>query len=137
MSKKRLSAKKPFVLVVDDDKDARSIVVNFLKERHDCKFTEASDGEEAINFLKCHPCDFMILDIKMPKKDGIAVIKEAKKLDLKIDILVISGWASDDVLQEAIESGATDYLVKPVDLKVVSMKFSGMLQKKGYKTNKI
>jgi YesN/AraC family two-component response regulator len=137
MSKKRLSAKKPFVLVVDDDKDARSIVVNFLKERHDCEFTEASDGEEAINFLKYYPCDFMILDIKMPKKDGIAVIKEAKEINSKIDILVISGWASDDVSREAIESGATDYLVKPIDLKVISMKFSGMLQKKGYITNKI
>ncbi len=136
MSKIKSNIKKPFVLVVDDDKDARSIIVDFLKERHDCEFTEANDGEEAINFLKCHPCDFMILDIKMPKKDGIAVIVEAKEINSKIDILVISGWASDDVSREAIDSGATDYLVKPVNLKVVSMKFSDMLRKKGYITNK-
>lgn len=128
--------RKPFVLVVDDEPDARSMVINFLKERHNCEFTEAKDGEEAVNFLKCHPCDIMILDIKMPKKGGIAVIKEAKEMNPKIDILVISAWVSDEVSQEAVECGATDYLAKPIDLKVVSMKFSDILQKKGYLTSK-
>lgn len=128
--------KQPIVLVVDDENDARSVVINFLKKRHDCEFAEASDGEEAINFLKCHPCDIMILDIKMPKKSGITVIKEAREISPKLDILVISAWVSDEVSQEAVENGATDYLVKPIDLKVVEMKFSGILQKKGYTTNR-
>lgn len=129
--------RKPFVLVVDDEPGARSMVIDFLKERYDCEFNEARDGEEAVNFLKCHPCDLMILDIKMPKKSGITVIKEAKEIDPKLDILVVSAWVSDEVSQEAVENGATDYLVKPIDLKVISMKFSDLLQKKGYKTNKI
>lgn len=137
MAKRELNIKRPSVLVVDDDNDARLIVVKFLKERYDCEFTEANNGEEAINFLKCRPCDLMILDIKMPKKDGIAVIREAKEINPKIDMLVISGWSSDDVSREAIESGAADYLVKPVELKVMSIKFAGMLQKKGYAVNKI
>lgn len=129
--------RKPFILVVDDESGARSMVINFLKERYECEFTEAGDGEEAVNFLKCHPCDLMILDIKMPKKSGITVIKEAREIDPKLDIIVMSAWVSDEVSQEAVESGATDYLVKPVDLKVVAMKFSGLLQKKGFEINKI
>ena len=127
---------RPVVLIADDEEGARSTISNFLKERYDCEFAEAKDGEEAVNFVKCHPCDVIILDIKMPKKSGIAVIKEAKEIDPKISILVISAWVSDDVSQEAVEAGATDYLVKPVDLKVVSMKLSDVLLKKGYKVNK-
>ncbi|MDP3790498.1 MAG: response regulator [Candidatus Omnitrophota bacterium] len=129
--------KKPYILVVDDESDARSMVIDFLKERYECEFAEAKDGEEAVNFLKCHPCDLMILDIKMPKKGGIAVIKEAREINPKLDILVVSAWVSDEVSQEAVESGATDYLVKPIDLKVVAMKFSDILKKKGYLVSKI
>ena len=128
---------RPVVLVVDDEEGARSTISNFLKERYDCEFAEAKDGEEAVNFVKCHPCDVIILDIKMPKKSGIAVIRESKEIDPRISILVISAWVSDDVSQEAVEAGATDYLVKPVNLKVVSMKLSDALSKKGYKANKI
>ena len=128
---------KPVVLIVDDEEGARSTILNFLKERYDCEFAEAKDGEEAMNFVKCHPCDVMILDIKMPKKSGITVIREARVIRPEIGILVISAWVSDDVSQEAVEAGATDYLVKPVDLKVVSMKLSDVLSKKGYKVNKI
>ena len=129
--------KKPFILVADDESGARSMMISFLKERFDCEFAEAKDGEEAINFLKFHPCDLAILDIKMPKRSGIDVIKEAKRIDKKIDILVMSAWVSDEVSQEAVESGATDYLVKPVDFRVVSMKIGDLLQKKGFKVSKI
>ena len=127
---------RPVVLIADDEEGARSTILGFLKERYDCEFAEAKDGEEAVNFVKCHPCDVIILDIKMPKKSGITVIKEAKEINPAIGILVISAWVSDDVSQEAVEIGATDYLVKPVDLKVVSMKLSDVLLKKGYKVNK-
>ncbi|MCX5665878.1 MAG: response regulator [Candidatus Omnitrophica bacterium] len=128
---------RPVVLIVDDEEGARSTILNFLKERFDCEFAEAKDGEEAVNFVKCHPCHVIILDIKMPKKSGITVIKEAKEIIPGLDILVMSAWVSDDVAQEAVEAGATDYLVKPVDLKVVSMKLSDLLLKKGYNASKI
>ena len=128
---------RPVVLIADDEEDARSTILNFLKKRYDCEFAEAKDGEEAVNFVKCHPCDVMILDIKMPKKSGIIVARETKVINPEISILVISAWVSDDVSQEAVEAGVTDYLVKPVNLKVVSMKLSDMLSKKGYKVNKI
>jgi two-component system, response regulator YesN len=127
--------KKPVILVVDDETEASSAMINFLKERYDCEFAQAQDGEEAVDFLKHHPCDLMILDIRMRKKNGIAVIKEAKEINPNIDIHVISAWISDEVSREAIECGATDYLVKPVDLKVVLLKFCDMLRKKGYLAN--
>jgi len=128
---------KPMVLIADDEAGARSTILNFLKERYNCEFAEARDGEEAVNFVKCHPCDVIILDIKMPKKGGIAVIRESKAINPDIGILVISAWISDDVSQEAVEAGAIDYLVKPVDLKIVSIKLSDVLLKKGYSVSRI
>jgi YesN/AraC family two-component response regulator len=97
---------------------------------------EAIDGEEAVKFVKTNPCDVMLLDIKMPKKSGIAVIKEAKELNPGLDIIVISAWVSDEVAEEAMRLGATDYAVKPMDLKVISLKFANILEKRGHKISK-
>jgi len=128
---------KPVVLVVDDEKDARSMIINFLEGRFDCEFKEAVDGEEAVKFVKSNPCDVMILDIKMPKKGGIEVIKESKEINPEIDILVVSAYVSDEVSEEAMKLGATDYAVKPLDLGVISLKFANILEKRGQKISKI
>ena len=128
---------KPVVLIVDDEVDVRNTLIDFLEARYDCKFREAKDGDEAVKFVKSSPCDVMILDIKMPKKGGIAVIKEAKEINPKIDILVVSAWVSDEVAEEAMKLGATDYAVKPLDLQVISLKFSDILKKRGQRISKI
>lgn len=123
--------KRPVVLIVDDEEDARSTLLEFLKGRYDCDFKEAPDGESAVNFIKSNPCDVMLLDIKMPKKGGMEVIKEAKALRPGIDILIISGWVSEEVAEDAVELGATDYAVKPFDLKAISIKLTHMLERRG------
>lgn len=129
--------KKPVVLIVDDEKDARSTILYFLNDRYDCDFEEAQDGEEALAFVKSRHCDVMLLDIKMPKKSGMSVIKEAKEINTDIDILIISGWVSEEVAEEAVRQGATDYAIKPIDLKVISLKFANILDKRGQLSRKI
>ena len=126
---------KPVILVVDDEKDARSTLIEFLQTRFDCNFYEAQDGVEAVNFVKTKPCDIMLLDIKMPKKSGITVIKEAKAINPKIDILIISAWVSGDVAEEAMKLGATDYALKPINLKAIQLKLTNILTKRGQKTS--
>ena len=128
---------KPVVLVVDDEVNARNMIIDFLEVRFDCKFREATDGEEAMKFVKTNHCDIMLLDIKMPKKSGIDVIKEVKVLDPGLDIIVVSAWVSDEVAEEAMKLGATDYAVKPMDLKAISLKFANILEKRGQKISRI
>lgn len=128
---------KPVVLVVDDEVDVRNTIIDFLEARYDCKYREAKDGDEAVKFIQSNNCDVMLLDIKMPKKGGIAVIKESKEINPKVDILVVSAWVSDEVAEEAMRLGATDYAVKPLDLRVISLKFSNILEKRGQKISKI
>ena len=127
---------KPIVLLVDDEKEVRTVLADFLKIRYNCEMREAENGEEAIAFIENNPCDVMILDIRMPKKGGIDVIKETKAIKPDIDILVISAWVSDDVSHEAVKLGAIDYIVKPLDLKVFNMKFSDILDKRGQNFSK-
>lgn len=129
--------RKPVILIVDDEADARSAIVSYLELRFDCDFNQAADGDEAVNFVKANPCDVMLLDIKMPKKSGITVIKEVKEINPKVDILVVSAWVYDDVAEEATRLGATDYAVKPLDLKVVEFKFTRILKKRGQGASKI
>lgn len=128
---------KPVILVVDDEAGARSTIIGFLEDRFDCDFKEAEDGDVAIDFVKANPCDVMLLDIKMPKKSGMSVLKEAKEINPKIDVLVISAWVNEDVAEEASKLGATDYAVKPLDLKVVEFKFRKILDKRGQMVSKI
>jgi len=128
---------KPKILVVDDEKGVRSVIITFLKDRYDCEFFEAGDGNEAIEFVKSNPCDVIILDIKMPGKSGMTVIEEAKDIKPGLDILIVSAWVSDDVAKEAMNAGATDYAVKPMDLKAINLKFGRILDKRGQKISKI
>lgn len=120
--------KKPIVLIVDDELAVRETLFSFLKDRFDCSFNTAEDGEDAVNFVKKNGCDLMLLDIKMPKKGGITVIREVKAINPNIKIIVISAWDSEDVATEALKLGATDYLIKPTDLNVLQEKVTVLLK---------
>ena len=129
--------KKPIILIVDDVAEIRKTLHDFLEMRYEAEFIEARDGEKAVEYVKSNPCDLILLDIKMPKKSGITVIKEVKAHDPKIDILVVSSYTSEDVAEEALQDGATDYATKPVNLKVVDSKVKKILAKRGQLISKI
>lgn len=124
---------KAVVLIVDDDPGARSTMLDFLSERFDCDFKEAGDGEEAVRFVKSNPCDIMFLDVKLPKKNGAVVMKEAKEINPKVDIIVTTAYSSDEVADESLKHGAADYLIKPINMKTLSLKFANILKKRGQK----
>jgi len=128
--------KKPVILIVDDIDEIRKALREFLQMRYEAEFKEARDGDEAVEYIKSNPCDLVLLDIKMPKKSGIMVIKEAREYNPEIDILVVSAYMSDDVAEQALECGATDYAVKPMNLKVVESKIRKILEKRGQLINK-
>ena len=108
---------KPFVLVVDDEAEARSTIINFLNSRYDCEFKEAENGNEAIEYIKANPCDVMILDIKMPKINGLEVCQRLKNnSELRsVKIIAITGNSRTYTREITIDSGADEYLVKPFD----------------------
>lgn len=118
---------KPNILIVDDEKDTRNTLNNYLCDRIDCDITEAEDGYQAIEKLKNTNFDLILLDIKMPGISGTEVIKEAKKIAPATSVIVITRWDSSEVSDQVKEAGA-DYIPKPFSLKVVRSKVEEKLK---------
>jgi two-component system response regulator PilR (NtrC family) len=103
---------KPKILVVDDETSMREFLdILLTKEGYDV--VTAADGQRAVEALDTDVFDVVITDLKMPKADGIQVLKKAKSLDPESQVLVITAFASHDSAVEAMKAGALDYIVKP------------------------
>lgn len=74
-----------------------------------------SSGDEVIDFLKDNSCDILITDIKMPKKNGLDILKFINKKKLRTQTIFISGFSEFSYAHEALHNGAVDYLTKPVN----------------------
>jgi adenylate cyclase len=108
--------KPPRILVVDDNEVNRDILVTRL-ETHGYELLQAADGEEALAAAKKHLPDLILLDVMMPKIDGIEVTRRIKAdagMPFMPIILVTAKADSKDVVQ-GLEAGADEYLTKPVD----------------------
>ena len=103
---------KPKVLIVDDEIGVRESLKLILGEKYD--LTEACDGAECLKRLKENPqIDLVLIDIKMPKANGLDVLRQIKTVNPEMKIIVVTGYRSVDTAQEAINRGASDYVVKP------------------------
>lgn len=129
-----MADKKPVILIVDDEEELRSNLKSFIEPRLDCDIKEASNGQEAIDYIKGNPCDVMILDIKMPSKSGIEVLDAAK--DLPIATLVVTGWDSQQVFEECKDRNIADYIPKGGSLQVIFEKIIKQLKAKDLYTPK-
>ncbi|MBI5123899.1 MAG: response regulator [Candidatus Omnitrophica bacterium] len=101
------------ILVCDDEEGIRESLKLILEKDYDLTF--AQNGDEAIQKTKASPADITILDIKMPKKDGLETLKELKKINPSSKVIIATGYKSVDIAQEALNLGASDYIVKPFD----------------------
>jgi DNA-binding NtrC family response regulator len=103
------------VLIADDEKNMRWILEKNLKSEGFATIC-AEDGEEAFNkFLDEEP-DMIILDYKMPKLDGMEVLKRIKKINSKLPVIMITAHGSAEAAVEAMKLGAVDYVSKPFDI---------------------
>ena len=104
------------ILLVDDDKFIRD---NFSERLKNNKYevSSAEDGEEAIEKIASDDFDVVITDIRMPKVNGIEVLKFIKKNKPKIKVIVMSIFVSQEVINEVMELGAYQYIDKSSFLK--------------------
>ncbi|MBT8220135.1 MAG: sigma-54 dependent transcriptional regulator [Bacteroidia bacterium] len=103
------------ILIVDDEKSIRRTIKEILEfEKYDVD--EASDGLECLVKLKRDKYDVVIMDIKMPKMDGMEALDRIQLLVPDTPVIMISGHASIDTAVEAVKKGAFDFISKPPDL---------------------
>ena len=105
-------AGRPRVLVVDDEASIRDLLAKTLAlAEYDVDL--APDGRTALERLRLVPYDLLITDLKMPGIDGLAVIREARRLKADIPVIIITGFSTEASAIEAVNLGVSGYLTKP------------------------
>ena len=101
------------ILVADDEEGIRESLNLILGEAHDLVF--AQDGQETLERLRSETFDLALLDIKMPKLDGLEVLRRLQQAPRSTPILVLTAYQSVELAKEAVKLGAVDYLPKPFE----------------------
>lgn len=128
------------VLIVDDNKEFANILKDYLQTKDEFKVVgTASDGIEALSFIKHKFLDLVILDLIMPRLDGIGVLEElnAMNLDVKPKIVILSAVGNDKFTQNAITLGASYFMVKPFDMEMFTKRIKELFSEGNKGTNEI
>ena len=124
------------VLLVDDEVEFLETLMKRLKKR-DVNVASARCGEEAIGMLGREPVDVVVLDVKMPGMDGIETLRQIKKDHPMIEVIMLTGHANVEVAIQGMETGAFDYLMKPMDIDELLYKLQDAHKKKLLQERKI
>ncbi len=104
------------VLLVDDEKEFVETLGERLETRG-FKVRTALSGDEALAKLREGESDVVLLDVLMPGKDGIQILKEIKQINPLVEVMMLTGHATIDTAIEGLKIGAFDYLKKPEETK--------------------
>ncbi len=122
------------ILVVDDDEDILELIERHLSNKG-YEVVSAYDGEQALPLLDKVKFDLVITDLKMPKIDGMEVLRRVKEKDPNIEVVILTGHGTMDSVIEALrDGGAFDYLQKPLyNIKQLSFVTRKALERKRLK----
>jgi DNA-binding NtrC family response regulator len=101
------------VLIVDDEEGIRESFKLILGSHYDLAF--AVHAADAMQKIEADGPDLVLLDIKMPKMNGLDFLKEIKKVRPSLPVIIVTGYQSVEMAQEAVRNGASDYIPKPFD----------------------
>ena len=101
------------ILIVDDEPIVRESIRDWLKDAG-YQVETAETGEEALEMIETHNFSIMILDVRLPGKTGVKVLREVKTRKPQIKSIVITAYPTVELADEAMKLGAIDYLIKPV-----------------------
>jgi DNA-binding NtrC family response regulator len=103
------------ILIVEDEKNVRESLRTWLVELG-CQVEVTSDGEEALRQISEKEFDLVILDLRLPGKDGLQVLKEARLKKPQLNGIIITAYPAAATMAEAMQIGAVDFLSKPINL---------------------
>jgi len=104
---------KTKILVVDDEEVVRLSHIRTLASIH-CNVEVVKSGTEALRVMEQRPADVVLLDLRMPGMDGMAVLKAIKQKWPETEVVIITGYPNIETAKEAVRLGAYDYLAKPL-----------------------
>ena len=127
---------KEKILVVDDEQSMREFLDIMLK-KEEYRVTLASNGEEVLKLIEKDIFDLILMDIRMPRMDGITVLKKMKTLSPETIVIMITAYASADTAIKAMKEGAYDYITKPFKVEEIKLIIKNALEKKNLQNENI
>lgn len=118
------------VLIAEDDEVNRELMTDVMAFLH-CAADMAKDGQEAIEKYKTNSYDLILMDIRMPVKDGIEATKEIRSLEKapkRIPIIALTATTDPEDREKAVQAGIDDFVSKPIELKLLREKMQKYLQ---------
>ncbi len=124
---------KATILMIDDEKDFCLVVKKNLESLGDYKVLTASGGEEGIRLALRHRPDVILLDIRMPKMDGMAVLKilKSEEKTLSIPVLMLTAVRDEKTQREAASLYDEGYIEKPVEMQELRSRIDEVLSRTG------
>jgi len=116
------------VLIVEDDKNLRKLIVTCLKKDNYNTY-EALNGNEALEVLDKNHIDLVISDVMMPEMDGFELIKELRESKYKIPVLLITAKSNIEDKKQGFLLGADDYMVKPINIEELLLRVQVLLRR--------
>jgi DNA-binding response OmpR family regulator len=121
-----MSEQQPRLLIVDDEVDACLNLSDILTDM-DYTVDVAHDGPTALELVKLRSYDVALLDLKMPGMDGVELYKRIKAVSAGTVAIVVTAFAGSQIAQDALDTGVTEVLAKPVDLQRLLRRIEAML----------
>jgi len=122
------NGQNPKILLVEDDENLGRVIRDFLKIKG-FEVILAADGEAGYHAFTKDQFDCCILDIMLPKKDGISLARDIRKLDHEVPILFLTAKSMDEDKVEGFKSGADDYITKPFNIEELVMRIQVFLRR--------
>ena len=124
------------VLFVDDEIDFLETLMKRMKKRG-VDVVGVGSGEQALDYLNEQPVDVIVLDVRMPGIDGIQTLREIKRIDSLMEVIMLTGHASIEAAIEGMQLGAFDYLMKPADFDELFYKIQDAFKRRTIQKQKI
>ena len=117
------------LLLIEDEEDAARMIAKGLRqESHAVDIAE--DGESGLHKALSHPYDLIILDIRLPVKDGFTICRELRQAGLQIPILMLTASGAYEDRVSGLDLGADDYMVKPFDVNELFARVRALLRRR-------
>ena len=124
------------VLLVDDEKDFTDVLAERLEAR-DFTASKAYSGDEAMGLIRKKEVDVVLLDVQMPVKDGVSVLREIKAFNPLVEVIMLTGHSTVESAVEGMKIGAYDYLLKPTETKDLVEKIALAYKRKSEQETRI
>ena len=121
-------SQQPKVLVIDDEPGVRELISEALSIS-EITAVQAADGLEALSFLRRERFDLLILDINMPKLDGLALLEKLRTEGMSVPVLMLSARADKADINQGLRIGADDYLTKPFSIEELVLRVKAIMRR--------